>query len=226
MSEVRAVWTDFGGVLTPPIIETFSAFCAKQNLPPEPLLTAVLKVTASYDTDDILLPIDTPLVTEEEWLAQIGAALYEDTGLRIGGLTSIADAWFGDRPVNTAWLDRLGQLRDQGVYIGMISNMVPTWDTHWRRMVDPAVNFDGVVLSFQAGHRKPAREIFELAIEQSGIAAEHSVFVDDLPKNCDGARAAGWQAIHFTGAEAAIAALDGIIDSPIIDNPIHSKELQ
>jgi putative hydrolase of the HAD superfamily len=219
MPEVRAVWTDFGGVLTPPISETFGAFCDKTNLPPEPLLTAVLKVTASYGTDDILLPIDTPLVTEEEWLAQIGAVLYADTGLRIEGLTSIADAWFGDRPVNEAWLDRLGQLRDQGVFIGMISNMVPTWDAHWRRMVDPASNFDGVVLSFAAGHRKPAREIFELAIRQSGIAAEHSVLVDDMPKNCDGARAAGWQAIHFTGAAAAIEALDRIIG-----DPSHSKE--
>jgi putative hydrolase of the HAD superfamily len=221
MSEVRAVWTDFGGVLTPPISETFSAFCAKQNLPPEPLLTAVLKVTASYGTDDILLPIDTPLITEEEWLTQISDAMYEATGLRIGGLTSIADAWFGDRPVNTAWLDRLRQLRGQGVFIGMISNMVPTWDAHWRKMVDPAANFDAVVLSFQAGYRKPAREIFELAIEKSGIAAEHSVFVDDLAKNCDGARAVGWQAIHFTDAATAIGELDNIIG-----DPIQSKELQ
>jgi putative hydrolase of the HAD superfamily len=215
------VWTDFGGVLTPPVTETFGAFCEKTGLPPQPLLTAVLKVTASYATDDILLPIDTPLVTEEEWLAQIGEVLYEDTGLRIEGLTSIADAWFGDRPVNKAWLDRLGQLRDQGVFIGMISNMVPTWDAHWRRMVDPAANFDGVLLSFEAGYRKPAPEIFELAVSQSGIPPEHSVFVDDLPKNVEGARAAGWRAIHFTAATAAIEELDRIVG-----DPSDSKELQ
>jgi len=208
-------------VLTPPISETFSAFCEKTGLPAQPLLTAVLKVTASYGTDDILLPIDTPLVTEEEWLAQVGEALYEDTGLRAEGLTSIADAWFGDRPVNKAWLDRLGQLRDRGMFVGMISNMVPTWDAHWRRMVDPAANFDGVLLSFEAGYRKPAREIFELAVGQSGVAAEHSVFVDDLPRNVEGALAAGWQAIHFTAAAAAIEALDRIIG-----DPPHSKELQ
>jgi putative hydrolase of the HAD superfamily len=220
--EVRAVWTDFGGVLTPPVSETFSAFCEKTSLPAEPLLTAVLKVTATYGTDDVLLPIDTPLVTEEEWLAQIAEVLHEDTGLRIDGrLTSIADAWFGDRPVNQQWLDRLSQLRDQGVFIGMISNMVPAWDEYWRRMVDPAANFDAVILSFQAGYRKPAREIFELAIGQSGVAAEHSVFVDDLPKNVDGARAAGWRAIHFTGAAAAIEALDCIMG-----DPFHGKELQ
>jgi putative hydrolase of the HAD superfamily len=215
------VWTDFGGVLTPPISVTFGAFCEKMNIPGEPLLAAILKVTATYGTDDVMLPIDTPLVTEEEWLAQIGQVLYEDSGLRLGKLTTLADAWFGDRPVNQPWLDRLRQLRDQGVFVGMISNMVPTWDAHWRRMVDPAANFDGVVLSFQAGHRKPAREIFELAVEQSGIAADHSLFVDDLPKNCDGARAVGWQAIQFTGAAAAIEALDRITAAPP-----QTKELQ
>jgi putative hydrolase of the HAD superfamily len=217
--KIHAVWTDFGGVLTPPISETFGAFCEKTGLPAEPLLTAILKVTATYGTDDVMLPIDTPLVTESEWLAQVSHVLYEDTGLRIRKLATMADAWFGDRPVNQAWLDRLGQLRDQGLFVGMISNMVPTWDAYWRRMVDPAANFDGVVLSFQAGHRKPAPEIFELAVEQSGVAAEHSVFVDDLPKNCDGARAVGWQAIHFTGAAAAIETLDQIIGASY-----HSKE--
>jgi len=215
MPEIRAVWTDFGGVLTPPVSETFGAFCEKMQLPAEPLLTAILKVTASYGTDDVMLPIDTPLVTEEEWLAQIGQELQVNTGLQLGTLTTVADAWFGDRPVNKPWLDRLARLRDQGVFVGMISNMVPAWDEHWRRMVDPASHFDGVVLSFQAGYRKPAREIFELAIGQSGIPPEQSVFVDDLPKNCDGARAAGWQAIHFTGAAAAIEALDRIISDPI-----------
>lgn len=221
MSEVRAVWTDFGGVLTPPISETFSAFCEKTKIPAEPLLTAVLKVTASYGTDDILLPLDTPLVTEAEWLAQIAEAMYADAGLRIEGLTSIADAWFGDRPVNEPWLDRLDQLRDQGVFVGMISNMVPTWDEYWRRMVDPAEHFDAVILSFQAGYRKPAPEIFAMAVEASGVPAGHSVFIDDLPKNVEGARDVGWQAIQFAGAAAAIEALDRIID-----DPLHSKELQ
>lgn len=211
MSEVHAVWTDFGGVLTPPISETFATFCEKMDLPAEPLLTAILTVTASYGTDDVMLPIDTPLVSEAEWLAQVGEALYAGAGLRIPPLTTLADAWFGDRPVNQPWLDRLRRLRDQGVFIGMISNMVPAWDEHWRRMVDPAATFDGVLLSFQAGYRKPAREIFDMALARSGTTAEHALFIDDQPKNCDGARAAGWRAIHFTGAAAAIEALDRLL---------------
>jgi FMN phosphatase YigB (HAD superfamily) len=60
-----------------------------------------------------------------------------------------------------------------------------------------------------------------MALQQSGTTAEHSVFIDDQPRNCDGARAAGWQAIHFTGATAAITALDRVID-----NSSQGKELQ
>jgi putative hydrolase of the HAD superfamily len=210
MADIRAVWTDFGGVLTPPIAETFAAFCTKMNVPGDPLLSAILKVTADYGTDDVMLPIDTPLVTEREWLAQIGAVLSAEHGINLE-LTTLADAWFGDRPVNQPWLDLLSSLRSTGLFVGMISNMVPTWDAHWRRMVDPDTAFDAVILSFEVGHRKPAPEIFELAVERSGVSPAESVFIDDLAKNCDAARAAGWRAIHFTDAETAISELTELV---------------
>jgi putative hydrolase of the HAD superfamily len=211
MPEVKAVWTDFGGVLTPPISETFDAFCTKTEVPPEPLLTAILKVTASYGTDDVMLPIDTPLVTEEQWLREIGEVLEQEYQITLT-LTTLADAWFGDRPVNEPWLAELRRLRANGIFVGLISNMVPAWDAHWRRMVDPSASFDEVLLSFEIGHRKPAREVFDLAIQASGIEPRHSVFVDDLAKNCTGAEEAGWQAIHFTDAPQAIHALRELIE--------------
>jgi putative hydrolase of the HAD superfamily len=211
MPEIRAVWTDFGGVLTPPIAETFDAFCTKTGLPAEPLVLAMLTVTARYGTDDVMLPIDTPLVTEKEWLAEIGTVLKAEHGVAFE-LTTMADAWFGERPINRPWLDRLMSLRAEGRFVGLISNMVPAWDAYWRRMVDPARTFDDVILSFEVGHRKPAPEIFELAVERSGIPPAESVFIDDLPKNCDAARAAGWHAIHFTDAVTAIRELAELVE--------------
>ncbi|MEV7010580.1 HAD family phosphatase [Streptosporangium sp. NPDC051022] len=204
---VLAVWTDFGGVLTPPISHTLAVFCESQGIRQEPLIDAILKVTASYGTDDIMLPIDTPLVTEQEWLARIGELLRTDHGIDLH-LTTLADAWFDGREVNRAWADRLREIRSAGLFVGLLSNMVPAWDEHWRRMVDPAEYFDDVVLSFEVGHRKPAKEIFDLAVERSGIPAAQSLFVDDLAKNCEGAEAAGWRAVHFTDAQTAIKALD------------------
>jgi putative hydrolase of the HAD superfamily len=207
---VRAIWTDFGGVLTAPIGQTLTDFCARTNVEPEPLVRAMMKVASSYGTDDIMLPIDTPLVSEPEWTAQIAAVLAEDHQMRLG-VSTLADVWFGDRPANEAWIQRLRRARADGLFVGMLSNMVPAWDEHWRRMVDPAALFDAVVLSFEVGHRKPGREIFDLAAERAGVAPAECLFVDDLAKNCDGAVAAGWQAIHFTDTAVAVAELDRLL---------------
>jgi len=210
---VKAVWTDFGGVLTPSISKTLLDFCASTNVPPEPLVKAMVKVAASYGTDDIMLPIDTPLVTEEEWTRQIREILRVDYQVTMQ-LTTLADVWFGGRETNEAWADRLRQVRASGVFVGMLSNMVPAWDVHWRRMVDPDELFDDVVLSFEVGCRKPQQEIFALAAARAGVRPEESVFVDDLAKNCAGAAAAGWQTIHFTDTAAAISRLDELL-SPV-----------
>ena len=211
---VKAVWTDFGGVLTPPLSVTFNAFCTKTGLDPAPLMAATMKVTARYGTDDIMLPLDTPLVSEDEWLAQVRAVLREEHGVD-ADIDNFAAAWFGDRPANQGWLDRLRELRDSGLFVGLISNMPPAWDQHWRRMVDPAGLFDEVLLSFEVGFRKPDRRMFDLAVQRTGIAAEHSVFVDDLARNCDGATQAGWRAIHFTDTESAVERLAALLGPDI-----------
>ncbi|MCF6473225.1 HAD family phosphatase [Nonomuraea sp. MG754425] len=206
----KAVWTDFGGVLTPPVGETFAAFCAKTGLPPDPLLTAVAAVTARYDTDDFMLPLDTPLITEDEWLRQIAAELAAQ-GIE-APVISFADAWFDGRRTNVEWLAHLRRVRERGLFVGMLSNMPPAWEEHWRRMVPPQGVFDDVVNSAQVGCRKPDPEIYELAARRAGVPAEECVLIDDLAKNCDGARAAGWQAILFADAAGAIEQLDLLLD--------------
>jgi putative hydrolase of the HAD superfamily len=200
---IRAVWTDFGGVLTPPAYHTFAAFCAKTGLEPEPLMRAVLTVTARYGTEDFMLPLDTPLVTEQEWLREVGTELRRIDGVE-RELISLADTWFDGRETNQVWLNHLYELRRRGLFVGMLSNMPPAWDAHWRAMVPPERVFDDVVMSFEVGHRKPGREIFDLAAARAGLAPEQCLLVDDLAKNCDGAEAAGWQSILFIDAAEAV----------------------
>lgn len=172
---VKAVWTDFGGVLTPPPAQTFAALCERTGVAPEPLLHAVLEVTARYGTDDMMLPLDTPLVTEDEWLRQVVEVLEREHGVRVR-ITSLADTWFDDRETNKPWVDSLLEARRRDRFVGMLSNMPPAWDEHWRRMV-PHEFFDDVVMSFEVGLRKPGREIFDLAAERAGVLPhpEHSI---------------------------------------------------
>ncbi|MFC4534991.1 HAD family hydrolase [Sphaerisporangium dianthi] len=203
---IKAVWTDFGGVLTPPVGHTFTAFCEKTGLEPDPLLKAVLTVTASYGTDDVMLPLDTPLVTEEEWIRQVADAYTAAEGVEVE-MVSFADTWFDGRETNTRWLTELHRIKDLGLFVGMLSNMPPAWEEHWRRMVPPEGLFDDVVNSAVVGLRKPDREIFDLAAARAGVRPDECVLVDDLAKNCAGAEEAGWRAVRFTDTEEAIQEL-------------------
>jgi haloacid dehalogenase superfamily, subfamily IA, variant 3 with third motif having DD or ED len=65
--------------------------------------------------------------------------------------------------------------------------------------------FETVVDSGFVGCRKPEARIYEMTLEQIGLPAEACLFVDDLPHNCDGAREAGMNAVHFRDNEQAIA---------------------
>lgn len=210
MDVVRAVWTDFGGVLTPPVTETMTAYCTRMALDPTAVGAAIWKVTQTFGTTDVMEPLDTPLVSERDWLRLVTDAMFEAEGTRVE-LTSLGEVWFQEREPNHEWIAALRRLRERGVFVGMLSNMPPAWDEHWRRMVPPEGLFDEVLLSFEMGHRKPAREVFEIAAAEARVPARQCLFVDDLAKNCEGARAAGWQAIHFTDTATAIAELGRLV---------------
>ncbi|RKN47026.1 HAD-IA family hydrolase [Streptomyces hoynatensis] len=203
---VRAVWTDFGGVVTMPLAGTTRAFCERVGVEERTLRAAIGRVTASYGVSDPMAPLDTPLVTEEAWARQVERVLAEEFSVR-ADLGDPGGIWFDDRPANAPWLSWLRALRAEGVFVGLLSNMVPTWDARWRAMLGPRDAFDAEVLSYRVGLRKPMPEIFRHAAAVAGVPAGSCVLVDDLPANCAGAREAGWRAVHFTDTEEAIARL-------------------
>ncbi|MET8778047.1 HAD-IA family hydrolase [Nocardia sp. NPDC050713] len=201
-----AIWSDFGGVLTPPVAETFAAFCAKTGLAPDPLRRAIAEVTATFGTEDMMLPLDTPLIGEDEWLDLVRAALRRQ-GVHTA-VPSLAETWFDGRKANAQWDDALRRYRSAGHFVGMLSNMPPAWEAHWRRMVVAEELFEEIVNSAQVGCRKPDPEIFELAAARAGVEPNRCVLIDDLPQNCAGARAAGWRAVLFRDAATATAEVD------------------
>jgi putative hydrolase of the HAD superfamily len=211
MTGIRAVWTDFGGVLTPPIAEDTAAYCRRLDLPPKDFLAAMRAIGDSYGTDP-MAPLDTPLLTVEEWSERMEEILRAEHGHTVD-LSNFSEQWFTDRETNKRWLVRLERLKADGYFVGLLSNMVPAWDSYWRRMV-PIELFDDLVLSFRVGCRKPEPEVFQLAQEHAGQPAQACLLVDDSAANCEGATAAGWQAIHFTDTGTAIDQLDNLLADP------------
>ena len=71
--------------------------------------------------------------------------------------------------------------------------------------------FQGAALSYQVGHRKPAKEIYEAAMAQAGLPPQDCTHVDDVAEYCEAARALGMESIHYKPDEdlgAAIASLE------------------
>ena len=60
----------------------------------------------------------------------------------------------------------------------------------------------GVTVSGEVGLIKPDREIYSLHARTFGLAPAETLFIDDSEKNVQSARAAGWNAVRFTDAEA------------------------
>lgn len=58
--------------------------------------------------------------------------------------------------------------------------------------------FDACFLSYEMHLFKPDEEIFRQTLLEAGIEAGETLFVDDLPANCEAARALGIHVLHET----------------------------
>lgn len=96
------------------------------------------------------------------------------------------------------------------VRLGLLSDTDPLhWDYICRHY--PLMQyFPKPTLSFQIGSVKPSRESYLAAASHVGVPPEECLFIDDLQKNVDGAKAAGMMAIRFEGADQLRNNLAGI----------------
>ncbi|MEJ5084404.1 HAD family hydrolase [Brucella pseudogrignonensis] len=58
----------------------------------------------------------------------------------------------------------------------------------------------GVTVSGDIRMLKPDREIYDHHVASFDLDPAATLFIDDSPANVEGAKAAGWQAVHFTDA--------------------------
>lgn len=99
----------------------------------------------------------------------------------------------------------LSAVRDRGLSTALITNG-PSGLQRGKLATAGLDGFDAVLVSGEVGHRKPQREIFELALARLGVAAAEALHVgDNQVADVAGARGAGLVAvwINRTGAAAA-----------------------
>ena len=199
---VRAVISDFGGVLTSPLFESFAAWQRQSGLSFERLGQAMANATERNGLHP-LYELEKGTITEAQFLAMLEAEL--DPGTSLSGMR---DVYFEHLQPNAAMIDLMRQLRGRGLRMALLTNNVREWEPLWRAKL-PEIDeiFEVVVDSAFVGMRKPDREIYELTLERlgDGLAPEECLFVDDVDVNCEAAVSLGMQAVHYVDADQAIA---------------------
>jgi putative hydrolase of the HAD superfamily len=203
MAEVKAIISDFGGVLTTPLLDSFMAFQNETGISTEDLGKA-MQAIAEADGEHPLFELERGEITEAAFLERIADGLEPLLGHR-PEMHRFKEIYFEALNPNPPMIELMRALKAEGLRMAMLTNNVREWEPLWRSMLPVDEIFELVVDSAFVGCRKPESKIYELTLERVGLPAEACLFVDDVAVNCEGARAVGLGAIHFRDNAQAIA---------------------
>lgn len=205
MAEIKGVVSDFGGVLTTPLMTAFMALQDGIGITPEHFGTA-LRALTEEDGENPLYKLERGEMAEVDFLERLAQGL-EPVIEHTPEMHRFRELFIGTLEPNPPMIDLMRELKADGLRMAMLTNNVKEWEPIWRAMLPVDEIFELVVDSAFVGHRKPEAEIYELTLERFGLPAQSCVFLDDLLVNCEAATAAGMHAVHFRDNDQATADL-------------------
>jgi putative hydrolase of the HAD superfamily len=205
MPEIEAIVSDFGGVLTTPLLKSFAAIQDDIGISAENLGVAMRN--GVREGEDIpLFRLERGEIAEDEFLERLADGLEPILGHR-PHLHHFRHRFFDALDPNEPMIALMRELKASGLTMALLTNNVREWEPLWRSMLPLDEIFETIVDSAFVGCRKPEARIYELALERIGVPAGSCLFIDDLGVNCEGAEAVGMSAIHFRDNEQAIEAI-------------------
>jgi putative hydrolase of the HAD superfamily len=202
-SGIEAIVSDFGGVLTTPLVQSFMAFQNETGISTENLGKA-MQAVAEADGENPLFALERGEITEATFLERLSEALEPLLGHR-PHMHRFKEIYFEALDPNPPMIELMRELKAAGYRMAMLTNNVREWEPLWRPMLPVDEIFETVVDSAFVGCRKPESRIYEIVLDRISLPAESCLFVDDVAPNCEGARAAGLSAVHFRDNAQAIA---------------------
>jgi putative hydrolase of the HAD superfamily len=210
----RALISDFGGVLTTPLIRSFMAFQDRTGISGEALGHAMQRIY-ERDGEHPLYELEKGHVSEEDFLATLRRELAVELGHE-PELHRFREIYFEALEPNEPMIELMREAKGAGLRMALLTNNVREWEPLWRTMLPVDEIFELVVDSAFVGMRKPEPEIYALTLERlreydpvalGDLAPEACLFVDDVEVNCAAARELGIAAVQFRSNEQAIAEL-------------------
>ena len=203
MPEVKAIISDFGGVLTTPLLEAFLSLQDEIGVSPKHF-GAALRTVTEESGENPLYKMERGELSEEAFLAELGRGL-EPLLDHTPHLHRFRELFVGGLQANIEMIELMRELKARGLRMAMLTNNVREWEAMWRAMLPVDEIFETVVDSAFVACRKPEPRIYEITLERLGLRAESCLFIDDILVNVEGAEALGLNAVHFRDNEQAIA---------------------
>ncbi len=209
MSAIEAIISDFGGVLTSPLVDVFAAFEDASGVSPRTLGDALLAISERRGAHP-LFELETGRMTERQFFDALAAELKTRVGRTID-LDDFGRLWFAHLEPNQPLIDYMRDLRARGYRMAICTNNVREWEPMWRAMLPVDEIFDHVIDSGFVGVRKPEPGIYELTLTELGVPAGAALFLDDIEVNCTAARELGIHAVWFRSTKQAIAEIEEML---------------
>jgi putative hydrolase of the HAD superfamily len=204
---MKAVISDFGGVITLPLNEAFARAHEEMGVP----LTALgdaMKLAASRSDEPPLFKLERGQMTDPEFMALMQASISEVVGREVV-LDNYGDRLMRELRANEPLLEYYAGLKARGIRLAILTNNVREWQPRWMPLL-PDGMFEVIVDSGFEGVRKPEPEIYELTLSRLGLQASDCAFVDDLEINVNAANDLGLHGVWFRSTEQTIADLDAL----------------
>ncbi len=201
---IEAVVSDFGGVLTTPLMNSFLALQDAHGVAAEDFGKAMRAAAEAGDGENPLFKLERGDVTEAQFLEMLRDGLEPLLGHR-PELHRFSEIFFEALDPNEPMIDLMRECKASGRRMAMLTNNVQEWEPLWRTMLPVDEIFEAVIDSGFVGYRKPERQIYEITLERLGLPASACLFVDDMEVNCEAARELGFTAVQYREADQAIA---------------------
>ncbi len=210
---IKAIFWDFGGVLTTSPFIAFNHYEAQHGIP----LDTIRMINASnpdqnawarFERNEINLDaFDRDFATEAQMFGytipgrDVFALLY---GELIPEMVKALQYW--RKYFKTACLTN--NMRTGN------GNAMPCSMRQTEKFNQVMTNFDFVIESSKIGFRKPDPKFYQIACQQVEVAPHEVVFLDDLGINLKPARAMGMKTIKVLNPRQALLELQSILDAP------------
>ena len=213
---IRAVFWDFGGVITTSPFDSFNIYEESKNLPKDLIRT----INSTNPDNNAWAKLERSEIDQEEFdsLFEVESQQF---GYSVPGKQVLALLKGQIRP---EMVKALREIKDKLIQ-GCLTNNIQSTEDQELETDNAAISgthqeimglFDFVFESSKENVRKPDPKFYQLACKRGKVNPNEVIFLDDLGINLKPAKALGMKTIKVVRAEDALQDLQDLLDFPII----------